>query len=123
MPRPTPDAGPAGADGFDAIFRANAALVARWAAALGGPLLDVEDTVQEIFMVTHRRLSEFRGEAKVSTWLFHITRRVVLAQRRRARWRRWLRGSAEDAAGHIAAPDLSWSGARRCKSFMPCSTR
>lgn len=100
------DDAPVTGDGFDAVFRANAAAVARWAAALGGPLLDVEDAVQEVFMVAHRRLGEFRGEAKVSTWLFQITRRVVMGQRRRGRWRRWLRGSAEDAAGHLAAPDL-----------------
>jgi RNA polymerase sigma-70 factor (ECF subfamily) len=105
LPRRMPqDAAPA--DDFDAIFRANAATVARWAAALGGSLVDVEDAVQEVFMVAHRRLAEFRGDAKVSTWLFQITRRVVLGQRRRSRWRRWLRGSAEDAAGHLATPEL-----------------
>ena len=107
IPRPVrqPDA-PARGDDFDAVFRQHAAAVARWVAALGGPLLDVEDTVQEVFMVAYRRLSEFRGDAKVSTWLFQITRRVVLGQRRRARWRRWLRGSAEDVAGHLATPEL-----------------
>ncbi len=107
MPRPArPADAPARGDDFDSVFRQHAAAVARWAAALGGPLLDVEDTVQEVFMVAHRRLSEFRGDAKVSTWLFQITRRVVLGQRRRARWRRWLRGSAEDVAGHVATPEL-----------------
>src|SRR5258708_28224456 len=107
MPRPAGRAdAPARGDDFDSVFRQHAAAVARWAAALGGPLLDVEDTVQEVFMVAHRRLSEFRGDAKVSTWLFQITRRVVLGQRRRARWRRWLRGSAEDVAGHGATPEL-----------------
>ncbi|HEY2902899.1 MAG TPA: sigma-70 family RNA polymerase sigma factor [Polyangia bacterium] len=107
MPRPMlQEAEPVRADGFDALFRQHGAVVARWAAALGGPELEIEDAVQEVFMVAHRRLSEFRGDAKVTTWLFQITRRVVSGQRRRARWRQWLRGSAEDVAGHLATPEL-----------------
>jgi RNA polymerase sigma-70 factor, ECF subfamily len=107
MPRPVrPAEAPARGDDFDGLFRQHGAAVARWAAALGGPLVDLEDAVQEVFMVAHRRLSEFRGDAKVTTWLFQITRRVVMGQRRRVRWRRWLRGSAEDVAGHVATPDL-----------------
>ena len=107
MPRPLrPVEAPARRDDFDGVFRQHGAAVARWVAALGGPLVDVEDAVQEVFMVAHRRLSEFRGDAKVTTWLFQITRRVVMGQRRRARWRRWLRGSAEDVAGHVATPEL-----------------
>ncbi|HEX3695139.1 MAG TPA: sigma-70 family RNA polymerase sigma factor [Polyangia bacterium] len=109
MPMPRPllqEVAPVRADDFSALFRQHGADVARWAAALGGPLLEIEDAVQEVFMVAHRRLSEFRGDAKVTTWLFQITRRVVLGQRRRARWRRWLRGSAEDVAGHLATSEL-----------------
>lgn len=107
MPRPLrPVEAPVRGDDLDGLFRQHGAAVARWAAALGGPLLDVEDAVQEVFMVAHRRLSEFRGDAKITTWLFQITRRVVLGQRRRARWRRWLGGSAEDVAGHVATPEL-----------------
>lgn len=100
------DEAPARGDEFDCVFKEHAANVSRWAAGLGGPLLDVEDAVQEVFMVAHRRLPEFRGDAKVSTWLFQITRRVVLAQRRRGRWRRWLRGSAEEVAGDVPTPEL-----------------
>jgi RNA polymerase sigma-70 factor (ECF subfamily) len=107
MARPVPGGEAlAPGDDFDGVFREHAASVARWAAALGGPLLDVEDTVQEVFLVAHRRLGEFRGDAKIGTWLFQITRRVVHAQRRRGRWRRWLGGSAEDVAGHVPAPGL-----------------
>jgi len=100
------DEAPAPADDFDGVFRQHAASVARWAAALGGPLLDIEDVVQDVFVVAHRRLPEFRGDAKIGTWLFQITRRVVGAQRRRWTWRRWLRGSAEDVAGKVATPGL-----------------
>jgi RNA polymerase sigma-70 factor (ECF subfamily) len=88
---------------LERIFRQHAVTVSGWAARLGGPTIDVEDAVQEVFMVAHRRLGEFRGEAKISTWLFRITERVARHQRRRARWRRWLRGSAVDVGGQLPA--------------------
>jgi RNA polymerase sigma-70 factor, ECF subfamily len=74
---------------LDAIYRAHAATVARWANRLAGPGADVDDLVHEIFLVAGQRLSEFRGEAKVTTWLYRITERMALARRRRDRFRRW----------------------------------
>jgi RNA polymerase sigma-70 factor (ECF subfamily) len=73
------------------IYRAYAADVSRWARRLRGPQTDVEDVVHEVFLVAHRRLPEFRGDAKLSTWLYAITVRVVQGQRRKERWLRWLR--------------------------------
>jgi RNA polymerase sigma-70 factor (ECF subfamily) len=96
---------PENANDFDGVFREHAAKVSRWAAALGGPLVDVEDAVQDVFIIAHRRLPEFRGDAAMATWLFQITRRVILAHRRRATWRSWLRGSAEETAGHLPSLD------------------
>ena len=75
---------------FDAIYRQYGRAVARWAARLGGPHISVEDIVQEIFLVVSRRLPGFRGEAKLSTWLFTITDRTIRNWRRRERWRRFV---------------------------------
>src|SRR5262249_44087441 len=50
------------------LYRAHAQTVARWASRLGGPAIDVEDVVQEVFLVVQRRLREFRGEAEITTW-------------------------------------------------------
>lgn len=77
--------------------------VARWAARLGGPDLDLEDVVHEVFFVAHRRLPSFRGDSSASTWLFGITDKVVRHRRRKERWRRWLSGSADETAGHLAS--------------------
>jgi RNA polymerase sigma-70 factor (ECF subfamily) len=85
---PTVD-GPAGIPNLDALYRAHAPTVARWAAKLAGPCADVEDLVHEIFLVARRRLPEFRGDAKVTTWLYRITERVALENRRKDRFRRW----------------------------------
>jgi len=84
---------PAPVPTLDAIYRAHAGTVARWAAKLCGPGSDVEDLVHEVFLVVRRRLPEFRGEAKLTTWLYRITERVALQNRRKDRFRRWF-GSA-----------------------------
>ncbi|MEO8214582.1 MAG: sigma-70 family RNA polymerase sigma factor [Myxococcales bacterium] len=77
---------------FDAVCRAHGSQIARWAERLGGPGLDADETVQEVFLVVARRLPEFRGEARITTWLFRITTRVLANQRRSARRRhRWAR--------------------------------
>jgi RNA polymerase sigma-70 factor (ECF subfamily) len=80
---------PASEPSFDDVYRAHARQVARWAARLGGPSVDVDEAVQNVFLVVSRRLGEFAGRAKLTTWLFRITARVVANQRRAAR-RRWL---------------------------------
>jgi RNA polymerase sigma-70 factor (ECF subfamily) len=73
------------------IYRAYAADVSRWARRLRGPQHEIDDVVHEVFLVVQRRLPEFRGEARIGTWLYAITVRVVQEHRRRERWRRWLR--------------------------------
>jgi RNA polymerase sigma-70 factor (ECF subfamily) len=70
------------------VYRLHAADVARWAARLGGPQVDVEDVVQDVFLTAHRLLPEFRGEAKITTWLFRITQNQVRHRLRRLRLRR-----------------------------------
>lgn len=47
---------------------------------------DVEDIVQQVFLQAHRSLPRFRGDSKVSTWLYGIASRVVMTQLRS--WRR-----------------------------------
>jgi RNA polymerase sigma-70 factor (ECF subfamily) len=64
-------------------------VVARWAARLGGPSADVEDITQEVFVVVNRRLGDFRGDSRLSTWLFGITAKVTANERRRRKLRHW----------------------------------
>lgn len=39
---------------------------------------DAEDVVQETFLQVHRHLAKFKGESKVSTWVYRIATRVAL---------------------------------------------
>src|SRR5690606_39303055 len=45
----------------------------------------VDDVVQEVFLVAHRRLADFEGRSSVRTWLFGILMRVVSDYRRTVR--------------------------------------
>jgi RNA polymerase sigma-70 factor (ECF subfamily) len=97
---------------FGAVYAAHAPTVARWAARLGGPSADVEDITQEVFLVVNRRLAEFRGDGRMSTWLFGITAKVAANERRRRKLRQWwfrmVPGAADDApaAGEGALEQL-----------------
>src|SRR4051812_20307499 len=80
---------PGAAPTFAAIYAEHAQTVARWAARLGGPAADVEDITQEVFVVVNRRLADFRGDSRLSTWLFGITAKVAANERRRRKLRQW----------------------------------
>lgn len=49
---------------------------------------DVADAAQDVFLVVHRRLDQFEGRSKVTTWLYGICYRVAHDRRRLAHVRR-----------------------------------
>lgn len=77
---------------IDAVYRAHAKTVSRWAGRLLGPGGDHEDVVQEVFIVAGSKLARFDGRAEITTWLYEITVRVVQDWRRRRRWWSWVTG-------------------------------
>lgn len=56
-----------------------------WAtlARLGVRPSDLEDQLQEVFVVVHRRVETYDGSAPMSAWLYGVSRRVAAAYRRR----------------------------------------
>jgi len=91
------------ADGSDlvSLYRSYGRAVEHWAARLAGPSFDLEDIVQEVFLIAHRQLPKFRGESSPATWLFGITERVVWQKRRKEKRRLWFRGSADEAMANL----------------------
>jgi RNA polymerase sigma-70 factor (ECF subfamily) len=87
-----PVTSPPAAPSIDAVYRAHAKTVSRWARRLLGPGGDCEDVVQEVFIVVRRKLPGFDGRAEITTWLYEITVRVVQDWRRRRRWWSWVTG-------------------------------
>ena len=89
---------------LDNIYERHVSDVHRWVRRLIGPREDVEDLVHEIFLVAMRRRGEFRGDGKVTTWLFRITTLVVKDRRGRERTRRWLFAQHGDQLAGGRAP-------------------
>jgi RNA polymerase sigma-70 factor (ECF subfamily) len=79
---------------------------------LGVPNSDIADAIQEVFLTVHRKLGEFEGRCKVTTWLFQIAYGVARTRKRKAYVRREVldgtefdeiraaAGSPEDALSH-----------------------
>ena len=75
---------------FEALVRAYQHRVFGVAARMLGNRTDAEDVAQEVFLRVHRAIGSFRGEAKLSTWLYGIAanlclNRLASADQRRVR--------------------------------------
>ncbi|MDX2092693.1 MAG: sigma-70 family RNA polymerase sigma factor [Kofleriaceae bacterium] len=77
------DALAAAVPSFDEIYTAHVAFVWRTLRTFGVADAHLEDAVQDVFVVVHRRLPEWEGRAQITTWLFAIARRVASSQRRK----------------------------------------
>ena len=88
---------------FSVVYETHVDFVWSMARRLGVPASLLEDAVQDVFMVVHRRLGEFRGESQLKTWVGGIAVRVAHEYRRRA-----LRGEdveqLDDARQDFAGP-------------------
>jgi RNA polymerase sigma-70 factor (ECF subfamily) len=87
---------------FDDVYRDYFAFVWRSAKRLGIYDAALDDVVQEVFVIVHRRLESFEGRSLLRTWLFGITVRVVRGHKRGAA-RKTLESSVEPDTLHTAA--------------------
>jgi RNA polymerase sigma-70 factor (ECF subfamily) len=71
-----------------------------------GDRTDLEDLVQEVFVIAFRGLDKFRGDARLSTWLYRICVNVALG-RIRTRRRRPTAIGVSDLDGASADPSLT----------------
>jgi len=68
---------------FDRLYRDHVDLVYRYAHRLCGETESAKDLVQETFLNAYRGLKDFRGEAKISTWLYTIASRACMRMQRK----------------------------------------
>jgi RNA polymerase sigma-70 factor (ECF subfamily) len=73
---------------IEELFRTHAALVERVLYRLVGPVADLEDLVQTVFLEAISALARFRGEASFKTWLLGIAAHVGQHYLRAGRVRR-----------------------------------
>lgn len=86
---------------FEAIYDLTAEFVWTNARRLGVHVDTVEDVVQDVFVVVHRRLAEFDGRSSPKTWVCGILMNVV--RERRRRFRRKEGHEKADSASRIVA--------------------
>jgi RNA polymerase sigma-70 factor (ECF subfamily) len=68
---------PAPVPTFEEVYDAHFAFVWRNVLNRGVPASAVDDVVQEVFLVVHRKLDTFEGRSSLRTWLAAVVRRVV----------------------------------------------
>src|SRR6185436_10402552 len=89
---------------FEQTYRAHFAFVWRSLRRLGIREEDAADAAQEVFIVVHRKLPEFAGHSKLTTWLYGVCFRVA-SERRRARPQPQIaEHEAASLVGHPADP-------------------
>lgn len=98
------DAAPAAAFELEAIYREHHAFVWRSLRRIGVSDGDLDDLVQEVFVVVHRRLPEFEGRSAITTWLFGIAYHVM-QEHRRSRMSRERREQNIEVARPPTTPD------------------
>jgi RNA polymerase sigma-70 factor, ECF subfamily len=86
----------------EALYRAHARFVAAFARRLGIPEAELEDVVQEVFIIAHRKGGYAPGKATPRSWLGAITLRVASQARRTRRRRR--EASQADALASLQSP-------------------
>ncbi len=84
---------------FETVYEELFDFVWRSARRLGVAEAAVDDVVQEVFLVVHRRLPEFEGRSSLKTWVFAIALRVA------SDWRRSQRRKGGLASLDVIAPD------------------
>jgi RNA polymerase sigma-70 factor (ECF subfamily) len=65
---------------FEELVRAYQHRVFGVAVRMLGTAAEAEDLAQEVFLRVHRAVADFRGEAKLSTWLYAIASRLCLTR-------------------------------------------
>jgi RNA polymerase sigma factor (sigma-70 family) len=88
---------------FDALAWRVRDRIRVWAQRLTNDRDDAEDVAQLVLLRLHRQMAEFEGRSKVTTWLYVVTKRVVLSRRARDRRR--------DALSELRADELISSDA------------
>lgn len=103
---PSPDL-----DRVAALFRAHFEFVRRVLRRCGVAEANLDDAVQEVFLVVHRRIDDFEGRSSETTWLYAVAVRVASTLRRSATRERARRekAGAQMHSGSEADPERELS--------------
>ena len=77
------EAGPTAVGSFEEVFAETHGRVLGLCFHLTGNRPDAEDAAQDTFFAVHKALSAFRGDCRVSTWVYRIAIRAALRAKAR----------------------------------------
>ena len=98
---------------WHALYQRHFPAVERVVHALGIRDADADDLCQEIFILVHKDLRGFRGDARLSTWIYRVATREGIRFARRRRRRRLLLDLFARERRAALPPDWSESDAGR----------
>lgn len=102
---------------FGELVERHQGAVYRAALAVLGNAADAEDVAQEALVLAYHRISQFRGDASVRTWMIAIAWRLSLSRRRGLGWKlKHLMASDADldtVAGCVPTPETRILSAER----------
>ncbi len=97
----------------DDVFRQHGATMHRWVTRLGGPSIDVDDALQDAFIVVHQQVHRFvANEAKLTTWLYAVVQNVVRHHRRKVGAHRFSSDDLGEVVDETASPHEALARAR-----------
>jgi len=101
----------------DTVYQLYSEYVFRVVRRLGVSEAQVEDAVQDVFLVVLRRAPDFEGRSSVRTWVFGIALRVARAYRRKAA-RAHSELSNVELASRQSGPDAQAAVAQEVRLLM-----
>jgi RNA polymerase sigma-70 factor, ECF subfamily len=93
------------ATAIEAVLEKHQNQVYRYGLRMCGNEADARDVLQETLIAAYRNLGSFRGDARLSTWLYQIARSFCLKQRRRREGEPARHESLDDSARDLATDD------------------
>lgn len=71
-------------DAFEEIYKASAGYVLNVAYRVLGAREDAEEVAQDVFLIIHKKLKDFRFDASFKTWIYRITVNVSINHAKRS---------------------------------------
>jgi RNA polymerase sigma-70 factor, ECF subfamily len=90
------------------FYQTHVSMVRKLVLHLAGPGADVDDIVQEVFLVAWRKRGLLGTLESQKAWLRSVAIREVGAARRRARFRRWLGLEPADEPSDARTPETAY---------------
>lgn len=92
-------------EAFRTLVRRVHPRIHRWARSITGTDMDADEVAQEVLLRMYRYLGDFKGDSRLTTWLYRITRNAAIDHFRAAGRRETLSLDVDEDADEPSAPE------------------